>query len=101
MSNPAPRAISGVIAAIICFLPLSVAAQAVQRNPTLVPAPPDTSQPIRDLEPGEKPGAPAFVNPPGKLHRPQHSLLVDPVVQSSPSTAVIAATSNNFPGLGN
>ena len=102
MSNPASRAISGVIAAIICFLPLSVAAQAVQRNPTLVPmAPPDTSQPIRDLEPGEKPGAPAFVNPPGKLHRPQHSLVVDPVVQSSHSTAVIGATSNNFPGLGN
>ena len=102
MSNPASRATFAAIAALICFCPSSVAAQAVQRNPTLVPmSPPDTSQPIRDLEPGEKPGAPAFVIPPGKLHRPQHALVVDPVVQSSPSTAAIAATSNNFPGLGN
>ena len=102
MSNPAPRASLVAIAAVVCFSTVSVAAQAVQRNPTLVPmSPPDTSQPIRDLEPGEKPGAPSFVNPPGKLHRPQHSLVVDPVVQSSPSTAAIAATSNNFPGLGN
>lgn len=102
MSNPALRVVLGVSAAVMCFLPLSVAAQAVQRNPTLVPmSPPDTSQPIRDLQPGEKPGPPAFVNPPGKLRRPQHSLVVDPVVQSSPSTAAIAATSNNFPGLGN
>src|SRR5260370_40742918 len=49
----------------------------------------------------EGPSRPAFVNAPRPLPRPQHGLVVDPVVQSTPSTAVMPATSNNFPGLGN
>ena len=50
---------------------------------------------------GEEPGRPLFVNPPRALPRPQRSLSFDPVVQGTPSTAAMPATSNNFPGLGN
>ena len=87
---------------ISTFLRASADAQAVQRNPILVPPSQfDVSSPVREAEPGERPQAPGFVNPPRRLPRQPHALVTDPVVQSTPSTAVMPATSNNFPGLGN
>ena len=101
MLNAASRTLFAAIAAV-ALLPGMAAAQAVQRNPIQVPPSHfDISPPVREMVPSERPSRPAFVNPPRPLPRPQHSLVVDPVVQSTPSTAVMPATSNNFPGLGN
>jgi len=101
MLNAASRMLFAAIAAL-AFLPGMAAAQAVQRNPIQVPPSHfDISPPVREMVPGDRPGRPAFVNPPRPLPRPQHSLVVDQVVQSTPSAAVMPATSNNFPGLGN
>ena len=104
MLNAASRAAfaATTIAFLYFFFPATVASQAVQRNPVQVsPSHFDISPPVREMAPGERPGPPAFVNPPRALPRPRHALVVDPVVQSTPSTSVIPATSNNFPGLGN
>ena len=90
------------IGALLLIAPAYAAAQAVQRSPDQVPpSHSDISPPARDMFKGEEPGRPLFVNPPRALPRPQHSLAVDPVVQGTPSTAAMPATSNNFPGLGN
>src|ERR1043166_5392440 len=94
----------GLLAAIgvAVFLPVTVTAQAVQRNPVLVPPSQfDVSPPVREIEPGERSGQPPFVNPPRRLPRAQRPLVADPVVQSTLTTATAPATSNNFPGLGN
>ena len=102
MLNAASKAVFAATSIVLFFFPASAASQAVQRNPNqLPPAHFDISPPVREMRPSERPGPPAFVNPPRALPRPQHALVVDPVVQSTPSTAAIAATSNNFPGLGN
>jgi len=90
------------IGAVLLIAPIYAAAQAVQRNPEQVPpSHSDVSPPARDMFKGEEPGRPLFVNPPRALPRPQRSLSFDPVVQGTPSTAAMPATSNNFPGLGN
>src|SRR5437764_13172009 len=104
MLNAASRAAfaATTIAFLYFFFPATVASQAVQRNAVQIsPSRFDSSPPVREMAPGERPGPPAFVNPPRALPRPRHALVVDPVVQSTPSTSVIPATSNNFPGLGN
>lgn len=96
------KAVSSAFMLITFLFPLNAATQAVQRNPTLVPPSHfDISPPVREISRPEEPGRPLFVHPLRALPRPQHPLFVDPVVQSIASTAVIAATTNNFPGLGN
>src|SRR5438477_9397223 len=101
MANAVCKGLLAAIAVVV-FLPVTVAAQAVQRNPVLVPQSQfDVSPPVREIEPGERPGAPPFVNRPRHLPRRQRPLVVDPVVQSTLTTAVAPGTSNNFAGLGN
>jgi len=101
MANAVCKGLLAAIA-IVVFVPVTVAAQAVQRNPVLVPPSQfDVSPPVREIEPGERPGAPPFVNRPRHLPRQQRPLVVDPVVQSTLTTAVAPGTSNNFAGLGN
>jgi hypothetical protein len=102
MRNAASKALLGAIALLVFFASVA-AAQPAQRNPVLVPPSQfGISSPVRDMEPGERPGSQAsFVKPLHSLPRPQHPLVVDPVVQSTFATALAPATSNNFPGLGN
>ena len=100
MLKAASKAIFAAVVAT-AFSPVTAAGQAVQRNPVLVPPSQfDISPPAREIVPSEHQGRPAFVNPPRALPRPKHRLIVDPVVQSTFSTAVIPATTNNFPGVG-
>src|SRR5260370_15446351 len=99
MLNAASRTLFAAIAAV-ALLPAMAAAQAVQRNPIQVsPSHFDISPPVREMVPSERPSRPAFLNPPRPLPRPQHSLVVDPVVQSTPSTPLMPPTTNNFPAL--
>jgi hypothetical protein len=102
MPNAASKAIFAAFVAAALY-PINAAAQAVQRNPILLPPSQfGISPPVRQIIPREQPGGPpAIVKPPRPLPRPQHPLVVDPVVQSTFTTAVAPSTSNDFLGLGN
>src|SRR5690349_8972924 len=101
MPSAASKALCAAFVAA-ALSPINAAAQAVQRNPILVPPSQfGVSPPVREIVPREQTGGPpAIVKPPRPLSRPQHALVVDPVVQSTFTTAVAPSTANNFVGLG-
>src|SRR5215469_8392076 len=83
--------------ATVTLCSTNAATQAVQRNPVLVPPSQfDISPPAREMVPAERPGTSAFVHPLRPLRRPQHPLVVDPVVQSTFSSSWAPATRDIF-----